>query len=359
MRRVCIGAAYTGVTAVLVSLGCGESIVLPSAPDTGAIEISASATGASIDFDADGFTFSVDGAGGQRIVLNAPLIYVGQSIGKHEIVLDGVAANCLLDGGGPAHRRCHCRRARHCCVHDVVRANVGTLRVTTSSSGSGADSNHYRVVLPGLGNVGLDANGTQTFESVRVGTFLLTLNNVPANCAVDRTPSVSLGYKTTVEVALVVRCSETGSIQINASTTGFDLDPDGYGVEIKGSSVTKNSSVPVNGSSTVTGLLPGSYVLTFFNFVSNCAPSQGPRVVTVEEKASTLVTLDVTCTAATRIAYVSGIGSSADIRVVTSNGVSDVALTNAFGSDADPAGHRMGSALLFRAIATVAPAFIS
>jgi len=53
------------------------------------------------DPDPDGYSVSVDGGLGRAIAANGALTITGLSVGDHVVRLDGVAANCTVDGANP------------------------------------------------------------------------------------------------------------------------------------------------------------------------------------------------------------------------------------------------------------------
>lgn len=83
-----------------------------------------------------------------------------------------------------------------------------------------------------------------------------------------------------------------GELEVSASTTGEDPDPDGYRVSVDGS---RSDSIGPNGSTTFTGLSPGDHDVELAGVASNCSiDGANPRTVAVEagKTASTAFTVD-------------------------------------------------------------------
>ena len=94
-------ATFLGLAASL-TLGCDDSNG-PAAPvpPTGAIEITVSTASAVSDIDPDGYTLSIDGGPGQPVAVNGAVRIGALPNGKHLVRLDGLAANCSVDGANP------------------------------------------------------------------------------------------------------------------------------------------------------------------------------------------------------------------------------------------------------------------
>lgn len=83
-----------------------------------------------------------------------------------------------------------------------------------------------------------------------------------------------------------------GSVRVTAVTTGADLDPNGYGVELRGGGYY----LPVNGSFTYTSVPPGDYPVELRDIASNCAVTgPNPQTVSVVSFDTTEVGFAVTC----------------------------------------------------------------
>jgi dipeptidyl aminopeptidase/acylaminoacyl peptidase len=141
----------------------------------------------------------------------------------------------------------------------------------------------------------------------------------------------------------------TGAIKFTASTTGVEIGPDGYNIEMRFQfGLVTHVRVPTNGTVTIDGLLPGSYTLTIFELVPNCDPViPSPRTVVVAAGTATPVALDVTCATPTQLAFVDGAGNDAEIYVVNSNGTGASRITTQAGADVSPAWSPDGSRIAF------------
>jgi hypothetical protein len=90
--------------------------------------------------------------------------------------------------------------------------------------------------------------------------------------------------------------ASTAEIQVNLSTSGQDLDPDGYTVTVEGSN---SQSIGINDQVTFSGLAPGDHQVELTGVASNCTVSgANPRTVSVTAGSTAATTFDVTCTAA-------------------------------------------------------------
>ena len=91
-----LAATLLGLAAVLTP-GCHDSTE-PAVTATGAIEITVSTAGETVDIDPDGYTLSIDGGRGRAVAVNAAVTIGALPRGKHLVRLDGLAPNCSVDG---------------------------------------------------------------------------------------------------------------------------------------------------------------------------------------------------------------------------------------------------------------------
>lgn len=90
---------------------------------------------------------------------------------------------------------------------------------------------------------------------------------------------------------------EPGSILVKTATTGF-LKAEGYGVVVDGVNM---AAVGANDSVTVTGLVPGSYLVELADVTDNCTVEG--VLVPVESAATAEASLTIDCTYADPVAY--------------------------------------------------------
>lgn len=88
------------VLATVLSAGCGDSSA-PNSQLAGTIEITVATTSAGGVIDPDGYSLIVDNGPGQVIPVDAEVSVSGRPIGRHLVRLEGVAANCAVDGDNP------------------------------------------------------------------------------------------------------------------------------------------------------------------------------------------------------------------------------------------------------------------
>ena len=104
----------------------------------------------------------------------------------------------------------------------------GTLVVSTATGGSDPDQDGYLLTVDGVDSVALDPTGTAEVD-LPEGHYTLRLLGVAEHCSVaPGTPlEVDVPLQDTTSVAFEVNCPVTGA-RITTTTTGLDLDPDGY-----------------------------------------------------------------------------------------------------------------------------------
>ena len=95
----------------------------------------------------------------------------------------------------------------------------------------------------------------------------------------------------------------TGTLNVTTTTTGADVDPDGYTVTVDG---TNSASIADNGSQSFANLASGSHSVTLAGVAANCTVSGGnSQTANVPAGGSTSVAFSVSCVAppATQLAF--------------------------------------------------------
>jgi hypothetical protein len=106
--------------------------------------------------------------------------------------------------------------------------------------------------------------------------------------------SVTVTAGATAQVTVSVTCAAlVGDVEVTASTTGDDLDADGYTVEIDGADPR---SLPINGNVTFAQVAQGSHSVELSGIAENCSVAGGnPRSVAVSAGSTATVTFQVEC----------------------------------------------------------------
>jgi hypothetical protein len=86
------------------------------------------------------------------------------------------------------------------------------------------------------------------------------------------------------------------SLTITTTTTGIELDADGYQVAVDGS---PPQAIGLNGSVTVDQLPEGLHTLALSGLAPNCVAGDNPRSITITPSGANTATFAVTCTAST------------------------------------------------------------
>ena len=285
------------VAATTFSVSCTAP---PPPPTTGDLTVTTSTGGSNID--PDGYTVTVDGNASKSIGANGSVTFSGLSGGNHSVALSGVAANCSVSGDNPrtvsvpAGGTASTSFAVSCAAPPP---QTGNLTVTTSTSGSNLDPDGYTVTIDGGASQAIGTNGSVTFSGLSGGNHSVALSGVAANCSVSggtsRTVSVTAGATATTSFS--VSCAapppQTGNLTVTASTTGSNLDPDGYTATVDGGA---SQSVGTNGSVTFTGLSAGSHSVALSGVAGNCSVSgANPQTVTVPSGGTATASFSVSC----------------------------------------------------------------
>src|SRR2546426_423285 len=221
---------------------------------------------------------------------------------------------------------------------------TGVLQVTVSTSGADLPANGYTVSVDSGAGQAVTVNGALTISGLKAGTHSVTLYSVAANCTLSgaNTRAVDVIAGDTVPVAFAVGCTATGgrsgTIRISTTTTGVDLDPDGYRVSVDGGA---GAVVGVNDALIVPGLDSGSHTVTLGGTAFNCAVSSAnPRSVEVVAGGTADVSFAITCTTPAltgQFAFMRPLDGKQQIYVMHGDGSSPTRASDGSADDRDPA----------------------
>src|ERR1051326_4842352 len=164
------------------------------------------------------------------------------------------------------------------CTAPPPPPTTGDLTVTTGTSGSNIDADGYTVTVDGNASKSIGSNGSVTFSGLAAGNHSVALSGVASNCSVSgnnpRTVSVPAGgtASTSFSVSCTAPPPQTGNLTVSTSTSGSNLDPDGYTVTVDGGA---SQAIGTNGSVTFSGLSAASHTVVLSGVANNCSGSGG------------------------------------------------------------------------------------
>jgi probable HAF family extracellular repeat protein len=288
-RTVSVSAGATAT--VEFSITCG--------PTTGAVRVDVSTIGPSPDVD--GYTVTLDGAESGSLNPNGGADVQRLVPGDHVLGLSGLAANCQVQGGNPRSVRVVAGSSvsvTFAVTCSTPLPNVGSLRITTSTTGPDPDSDGYELTIDGGASQTIGLNSTATLANVAAGPHSVRLLGIADNCEVNGTnPRSVIGSEgVTTEVSFALTCSPaTGTLAVSTTTTGPSVDPDGYTVILDGS---ESGSIDVSARLTLTGIRHGAHQLGLTELAANCQlEGDNPRGITVTTGSETSVNFRIVCVA--------------------------------------------------------------
>src|SRR5437867_6914687 len=158
---------------------------------------------------------------------------------------------------------------------DLLPPLTGDIIVAANTDGADLDPNGYTATLDLTKSQSLPTNGSTTFSGVLEGAHVVQLSGVASNCTVNTKnplPVTLVGSSATATFS-VSGTATTGSVEVAASTTGSDLDPDGYTVVVDGS---QSKAIGINNSVTFSGLTPGNHTVQLNGMAQNSTVSSNP-----------------------------------------------------------------------------------
>jgi hypothetical protein len=171
---------------VLIAAGlspaCGGADNLTE-PVTGTLEITSSIVGSPTD--AGGFTLQVDARPAQPIAVGETFRLPDLPPGSHTIEMRGLAPRCSVEGMNPRTVTISPGQTTTVSVSIVCTAAVGSIRVTSTTTGSSPDSDGYTVTVDGVERGPLQLNSEATYEDLAPGAHTVALGDLASNCVVD------------------------------------------------------------------------------------------------------------------------------------------------------------------------------
>ncbi len=180
---------------------------------------------------------------------------------------------------------------------------VGSIQVTTVTTGVDVDPDGYTVTVDGTTPRTIRRNGTTTFSGLATGGHSVQLKGMDYNCGVsgDNPRTVAVSGDGTAETTFSVDCAAWfGNIEVTTTTTGENIDPDGYTVSVivPFSTFYMEKPIGVNAAVTFSGLKPDLHLVGLHGIATNCTVFD-PGIVTVTSGGTARTSFNVTCAALT------------------------------------------------------------
>jgi WD40 repeat protein len=174
----------------------------------------------------------------------------------------------------------------------------GTLQVSVTVTGSQPDPDGFTISLDGPSRQSVPASGgTVRFEGVAAGSHSVALEGLASNCSVTgaNPRSIEVRGGEVAQLEFSVAClSQFGSVVVRSVTTGTDLDPDGYTVDLVPH--VSPGAIGANDSLVFENVPLGAYGIELRDVALNCLVVPVPLAsVLVRAEAVTLVDLRLGC----------------------------------------------------------------
>ena len=234
-------AARLSAWVVIASLfgGCGTG---PNAP--AGLRLSVTTIGQ--DQDYDGYVYSLDGNPPAPLGPNASVTVGGLDAGTHQLLINGVAGNCILAGGLTRSIALSSGDTTEVQleVACVAIPSPAALQITTVTTGD-PDPDGYTYSLDGGVPATIGFSASVTLTGLTAGTHQLDIGGIANTCTLagGTTRSVTLTAGALTDVQLAVTCQGPPTIMAIAPLTGSP-----YGVAVSAAGVIYAAQI---GSSTL------------------------------------------------------------------------------------------------------------
>jgi Tol biopolymer transport system component len=283
-----VGAVLAAAVLLAVG-GCGDDGARVVLDD---LVITTATTG--LDIDPGGYLVVVEDVGSRTIGPSGTVTFEGVPSGSYLVELTGIPANCTLAGTNPrtvttGSGDLLAGRFEVTCVQ-----NLGTVEATVTSSGVDVPGG-YSLVLGDTMNETVAANGVTVIGGVPAGDISAELV-LPGNCTLqgENPRTLAVPFSDAVATSYAVLCGPTEDmLEVMTSTTGEDLDPDGYSVVVNDTIIRP---IGVNDAVSFSDLASGDHLVELTGVAANCTVSgDNPRTVTIPPDDAASTTFEVTC----------------------------------------------------------------
>src|SRR6266516_5242816 len=162
------------------------------------------------------------------------------------------------------------------CGEGPLVPTTGAIRIALTTTGADPDADGYAVTLDGTAPRTVGVNATLVLRDLGTGSHSVALAGLAVNCTAsgENPRGVTVRAGDTVQVAFAVVCvAITATIQITAATSGADVDPDGYTVQVDAGTA---QTLAVTGTIRFEGLQAGSHTVAAPARVTVWLPAWSP-----------------------------------------------------------------------------------
>lgn len=322
-------------------------------PVTGArVRVTTEAVGS--DIDESGYLLKIGSSNPRRIPARGVTMLSAEAEGVLPIELSDVAANCTPDPANPSTVTAAADQESPITLGFTCANINGALHIAVSTTGLDVQAAGFEVTLDDK-LVPLDASNTALLPRLVSGDHLLKVGtgSMQANCQVSgpNPRTVSIAIADTTEVTIAVVCTAVPKVVVTTSTTGTDLDTDGYTVTLIDQSdwyyeATYTIAIPANGTVRSPYMPAGTYSGLASGISPNCQQTGLTPIPVTLGTTDVALNLTVHCNAARQLAFVTGTGPASEISVGSELGTS-IQLTHNAVADSNPAWSPDGQQLAF------------
>jgi hypothetical protein len=262
---------------------------------TGTLEVTTVTRG--VEADLDGYTLLLAEIGGYAIASTGTLSLPEIPAGSHTVRLEALAHNCTVVGEHPRSVGLIGGEITRLAFAVTCSPTTGSVTVRVTTTGSPPDPGGYIARLNGAEPGRLLAGTDQaTFSGVPVGDHTVSLTGFEPSCRATEGESRPVTVAAGVESELVfeIICPPlTGELEVSASTSGTQPDPDGYGISVDDGGP---QLLGINGMLTVPDLLPGIHAVKLTDVSTQCrTEGENPKSVTIAGGQLAVVRFVVDC----------------------------------------------------------------
>ena len=283
------------------SAACASSQEGPATPEPANLEVRTLTSGAPAD--TDGYVLTVAGFGDQAVLPNGTFWLRGLLPGTYQLLLNGIAANCVVLGSNPMSITVTAGAVLHAAFEIQCEGNT-SLAVQVHTQGDDPDADGSVGLVNGVSKRSVGNNEVVSFDSLPPGAYTVYLAGVQSNCVIQgpdvRRVTVVAGRATQIGFEVACPLLAPGSLLVSVSigywyTGGFS--DWGKSSGITGSVVIDGDAsrpLPANRYIVVGPLAVGEHSVRLF-LQGWCSGNQGPLSVTIPTGGSASVRFDLVC----------------------------------------------------------------